>query len=163
MSRTRFCVAAGFFGVVYLGVSVAHSQQGGSVVIQGKQSTPAPEPIAETKLLMNGLAATNLRGLARILREKPTEAEAWTFARGQSLIIAETGNLLLIRAPRTNGKEAWLGHAGDLRDAADKLARATAAKDYPRARAGLATVANACNRCHQAFQVANRVDPFADE
>ncbi len=163
MSRVRYWVAIALFGTVCLCVSVAQSQQGGGVIIQGKQPTAAPEPIAETKLLMNGLAAVNLRGLGKHLREKPTEAEAWTFARGQALIIAETGNLLLIRPPRTNGQELWLGHAADLRDAADKLARATVAKDYPKARAGLAGVANVCNRCHQTFQVPNRVDPFAEE
>src|SRR5258708_2326017 len=63
---------------------------------------PAPrlEPVAETRLLMEGLNQANFRGLERLLRQKPAEAEAWSFARGQALLIAETGNLLLIRPPR---------------------------------------------------------------
>ncbi|MBA4066332.1 MAG: hypothetical protein C0501_21980 [Isosphaera sp.] len=147
-------------GVVALGclvVPVAQSQPGG-------KANPRPEPVAETKLLMEGLAGANLRGLGKLLRDKPADAEAWAFARGQALLLAETGNLLLVRPPRTGtGQEAWLGHAADLREAGSALARAAAAKDYQKARAGLAGVANVCNRCHQAFRVPARVDPFAGD
>jgi cytochrome c556 len=164
MSRVRVLFAAGVVVAGGLLVSVAHSQQpGGGVTIRGKAIIPAPEPIAETKVLMEGMAQPNMRGLSKTLREKPKDAEAWTFARGQSLLIAEMGNLLLMRPPKTNDRETWLGHAGDLRDAADKLARATTAKDYAKSRAALATLANICNRCHQSFQVPGRIDPFADQ
>ncbi|VTT99901.1 hypothetical protein : Uncharacterized protein OS=Blastopirellula marina DSM 3645 GN=DSM3645_10037 PE=4 SV=1: Cytochrom_C_2 [Gemmataceae bacterium] len=166
MARVRYWAAVGLAGAACLCVSaaqpVAQTKQPAGVTIQGKAATPTPEPVAETKLLMNGLAAANLRGLGRTLRDKPTEAEAWAFARGQALLIAESGNLLMLRPPKTNGRDDWLGYSGDLRDAGDKLARAAAAKDYAKARAGLAALANVCNRCHQTFQVATRVDPFAE-
>ena len=45
---------------------------------------------------MEGVAVANFRGLERLLKEKPNSTEAWTYARGQALLIAETGNLLLI-------------------------------------------------------------------
>lgn len=166
MARVRYWAAVGLAGAAGLCVSaaqpVAQPKQPVGVTIQGKQATPVPEPVADTKLLMNGLAAANMRGLGKTLRDKPTEAEAWGFARGQALLVAETGNLLMLRPPKGTGRDDWLGYAGDLRDAADKLARAAVAKDYPKARAGLAAVANVCNRCHQASQVAARVDPFAE-
>ena len=157
MSRVRFWVAAGVIGVGCLFVPVAQSQP-------ARKATPTLEPVAETKLLMEGLAQPNLRGLGKLLRDKPKDAEAWAFARGQSLLLAETGNLLLIRPPRTaTGQEAWMTHAGELRDAAASLARAAAAADYAKCRTGLAGVANVCNRCHQTFRVPARVDPFAEE
>ena len=160
MSRVRFWFAAAAVGLACLLAPVAQSQPGAGVA----KPSPRPEPVAETKLLMEGLAGTNLRGLATLLRDKPAEAEAWKFARGQALLLAETGNLLLIRPPRaTESQEAWRNHAGDLRDSAAALARAAAAADYARARVGLANVANACNRCHQAFRVPHRIDPFAAE
>ena len=157
MSRGRVW----FAGVVLasLLVPVAHSQP---VPNPGK-AAPRPEPVAETKLLMEGLADANLRGLAKLLREKPKEAEAWAFARGQALLIGETGNLLLVRPPRAGGEQAWALHAVEMRAAAVELARAAAAKDYARARAGLAGVANACNHCHNAFRIPVRVDPFATD
>lgn len=158
MPRFRFWVAAGLVGAAALVVPVAQSQPGAG------KAAPKPEPVADTKLLMEGLAGPNMRGLGRLLREKPENAEAWGFARGQALLLAETGNLLLIRPPRAADAQAgWLGHAADLRDAADKLARAAAAKDYAKSRAALAGVANVCNRCHQGFRVPARIDPFAGD
>jgi hypothetical protein len=159
MSRVRFWVAAGLIGGACLFAPAVRSQSGANRAGQ----SPKLQPVADTKLIMEGLAGANLRGLGKLLREKPAEAEAWAFARGQALLLAETGNLLLIRPPRSGGEDTWTGHALDLRDAAAKLARAAAVKDYPASRAALAGVANVCNRCHGSFRVAARVDPFAGE
>ena len=161
MSSIRFWVGAGIVGLVCLFVPLAQSQP---VVIKGKTTTPKLEPVAETKLLMEGLAEPNMRGLAKLLREKPKEADAWTFGRGQALLIGETGNLLMMRPPRTAaGQDAWMTHAVELRDGGANLARILATKDYMKSRAALASVANVCNHCHQAFQVRTRIDPFGDE
>jgi hypothetical protein len=120
--------------------------------------------LAETKLLMEALARPNVGGLNKILKDQPKEAEAWTFARGQSLLIAETANLLMLRPPKEKAaQEAWMTRAGELRDTAGKLAKAAGGKDYVGSRAALVEVANACNRCHQGLKVAYRVTPFADE
>jgi hypothetical protein len=160
MSCVRFPIAVAAVGVACLFVPVAHSQPTTS---KGK-ATPRLEPVADTKLLMEGLVNPNLRALGKLLNDKPKEAEAWNFARGQALLIAESGNLLLIRPPRSaTGEGPWMSHASDLREAGAELARAAAAKDYAKSRAALANLANACNRCHQTFRVTNRIDPFADE
>jgi hypothetical protein len=123
---------------------------------------PKLEPVAETRLLMEGLNQSNFRGLERLLKQKPADVETWTFARGQALLIAETGNLLMLRPPKNNGQDAWMRHATDLRDAATDLARTAANRDYERSRAGLTRVANACNRCHQTFRVPVQIAPFAE-
>jgi cytochrome c556 len=126
--------------------------------------TPRFEAVAETKLLMEGLAGANFHGLEGLLKKEPADAEAWAFARGQALLLAETGNLLLIRPPRTpEGQDAWFRHATDLRDAASALARSAGSQDFTRSRAGLADVANSCNRCHQTFRVATRIGAAARE
>ena len=121
---------------------------------------PKPEAVAETRLLMEGLAQANYRGLERLLRQKPDGAEAWAFARGQALLVAETANLLMLRPPR-QGPTTWLDRAADLRTAATRLARSAAAGDLDRSRAGLTELAATCNRCHQAFRVPVRLTPFA--
>ena len=126
---------------------------------QPRPAGPRAEPIAETRLLMEGLALPNFRGIDRQLRQKPTEVEAWVFMRGQSLLIAETANLLMLRPPRSGGQEAWLSQAAQLRDTATRLACSAAERDYDRSRAGLAELANACNRCHQTFRVPTRIPP----
>ena len=47
---------------------------------------PKLEPIAETRLLMEGLAHPNFRGIERLLQKQPDGTEAWTFVRGQALL-----------------------------------------------------------------------------
>ena len=69
--------------------------------------------VAETKLLMEGLLQPNFRGLEGLLKEKPATEEAWSFARGQALLMAETGNLLLLRPPHNLGRDTWQQRAMD--------------------------------------------------
>ena len=156
MTRSLFAVT--LFAVGSVCLSVAHSQPA-----KGKVQ-PRLEPVAETKLLMEGMADPNTRALGKLLAAKPKDAEGWAFTRGQALLLGEMGNLLMMRPPKTKaGEEAWMAHAADLRESATALAKAAAAKDYLQARTSLAGVANSCNRCHQTFRVGVRVDPFAGE
>lgn len=126
-----------------------------------RRVTPRLVAVAETKLLMEGLLQPNFRGLEGILKEKPASDEAWTFARGQALLMAETGNLLLLRPPHNQGRDIWQQRAMDLRSAATNLARLVAARDFERSRAHMLIVANVCNRCHQTFKIPTRISPFA--
>src|SRR4051794_12862582 len=111
-----------------------------------RPAAPRLEPVAETRLLMEGLAQPNFKGLDRLLKAEPAEADAWKFARGQALLLAETGNLLMLRPPKgPQAEEAWMGRATDLRETASQLARATAARDYAKSRPALGAVAASCN------------------
>jgi hypothetical protein len=121
---------------------------------------PKPEPVAETKLLMEGLLQANVRGLEKNLRQPPTDQETWTFVRGQALLIAETGNLLMLRPPRTEGQEAWLTSAVELREKATAIAKLAATRDADGAKRGLLNLAATCNRCHQTFRINVQVAPF---
>jgi hypothetical protein len=125
-------------------------------------TTPKLEPVAETRLLMEGLNDANFHGLERHLKDKPADAEAWAFVRGQALLIAETGNLLLMRPPRNKGEDAWIARATDLRQVATAVARAAANRDYERCRVGLTVLGDVCNRCHQTFRVPVRLEPFGE-
>lgn len=128
------------------------------------KAPPMLVPIAETKLLMAGIADPNLKGLGKILKDKPTDPQAWAFARGQALLIAETGNLLLLRPPKMKvAQDKWTTLATELREAGAALGKTAAAKDYLGSRSGLARLANACNRCHTACGVPTRVNPFTGD
>jgi hypothetical protein len=129
---------------------------------RGEPRSPLrPEAVAETRLLMEALTEPNFRGLEKLLETRPANVETWTFARGQALIIAETGNLLMLRQPRGEGKGVWLQRAVEMRGAATRLARAAAARDHELSRSVLASLANACNHCHQTFRVPVRMTPFS--
>lgn len=125
------------------------------------KASPKLEPIAETKLLMVGIASANYKGLERILRDPPKDDQAWVFARGQALLIAETGNLLMMRPPRNQGENTWFERATELRSKANQLAKTLSLKDYAASRTELVDLANTCNRCHQAFRVQTQIEPFA--
>ena len=62
MTRTRFWFAAAVFAVGAGFLSVAHSQPQ-----PAKKALPKPEPVAETKLLMEGMADPNTKALGKLL------------------------------------------------------------------------------------------------
>jgi hypothetical protein len=157
MLRQTSILAAGLVAFVLASPS-ASTQTGGRAV---PKLVPKLEPVAETRLLMEGLAHANFRGLERLLRQKPTEGEAWAFARGQALLIAETANLLMLRPPRNKGEQRWFERATDLRSSAAQLARSLGNRDYEGSREDLTALANSCNRCHEAFRTPVRITPFA--
>jgi hypothetical protein len=123
--------------------------------------TPRFEALGETKLLMEGLAMPNYQSLEKFLKEKPADPETWAFARGQALLIAETGNLLLLRPPRNQGRDAWNQGAMDMRQAAGVLARQASKGDLDASRAALTGLSSTCNKCHQTFRVPVRIGPNA--
>jgi Cytochrome C' len=128
-------------------------------------NTTAPRllPVAETKLVMEGIAQANFQGLERNLKQKPAEAETWTFLRGQALLVAESGNLLMIRPPRNDGQNTWMQRATDMREAAATLAKHAGNRDYERCQTALTDLANTCNRCHQTFRVQVPIGAPADK
>ena len=120
--------------------------------------TPRFEAVAETRLLMEGMVHSNYRSLQKLLKNKPADRETWVFARGQAILVAESGNLLLLRPPKGTGRDPWMKHAMDMRSQAITLARATAAKDHAKSVQGLADLKASCVRCHQTFRVGIKLD-----
>lgn len=126
----------------------------------GPKFVPKLEPIAETKLLMEGIAHANFRGLERNLNKQPMDEQSWVFARGQALLIAETANLLMLRPPKNKGELAWMERSMDMRFYAQQLAQQLAKKDVEKSKEGMKQLANSCNRCHDGFRVPIEIVPF---
>jgi hypothetical protein len=157
MRRFIGCITIAVFAIL---IPAADSQQPKKPLAA---AAPRLDPVAETKLLMVGLAQANFDGLNRLLKDKPTDPKTWSFIRGQALLIAETGNLLMMRPPKNRAaQDTWMLRATELREAAVKVATSASETNFPDARAGVAAVANTCNRCHQSFQIATRVVPFEE-
>jgi hypothetical protein len=160
-------------GILFVGVAGSQVPSPAPVpprLVQQKSLTTPPnatpggpklEAVAETKLLMDALLHPNFKGLDRLLRQRPADAADWAYARGQALVIAESGNLLMLRPPRTQGQAAWFERAAELRGKATALAKSIAAKDFDDSRVKFVDLANGCNRCHQTFRVAVEIEPFA--
>jgi len=129
-----------------------------------RAGSPRLVPVAETKLLMEGMTHANFLGLERILkRDDAIDEASWKFARGQALLIAESGNLLMLRPPKNSGQEAWMKSAGELRERAGQLGRVVSTRDVEGSRRGLVQLANTCNKCHETFRVTARISPFEAE
>lgn len=153
---SRLGSGIGLAGVAVLTLAAPHSRS------QPRPTQPPPRlvPVAETRLLMEGLTKPNFDGLARALQKEPADAETWAVVRGQSLLVAEAANLLLIRPPKTrDAQQVWVPRVLALREIGVKLAEAAAAKDHATAKAELTSLATACNRCHESFRVPVRIDP----
>ena len=95
----------------------------------------------------------------RNIKTKPPDNDTWVFIRGQALLTAETGNLLLLRPPRNSGRDAWMKLAMDMRSKAGVVAREASGRDHARARTALENLTTSCNRCHQTFRVPVKVGP----
>jgi hypothetical protein len=118
------------------------------------RTVPRPEPVADIRLLMLGINLPNYQGIAQRLEQQRQDAESWNILFGQALLIAENGNLLMLRSPPGNGREdTWLDRAAELRSTAVRVARAASDHDGARTRDEFKQLTNVCNRCHQTFRV----------
>lgn len=154
----RNCLLFGAAVLPMLFLPIAGSQVPKPIV----KVEPKLEAVAETKLLMEGLALVNFRGLEKILTQKTIDQQSWTFARGQALLLAETANLLMIRPPKTQGQAMWFERCMELRRMAASLAKDLSRRDVNRSHHGLVAVANSCNRCHQSFRISVEIVPFQE-
>ena len=157
MSRFRLIIlsvlAAGLLTIPGIGQSPPTTKK-------AQRFSPKLEPVAETKLLMEGMVHPNFQALEKTLKSEEIDKDSWTFARGQALLIAESGNLLMLRPPNNTGQDDWMKNAMELRSTAAELARAVASKNATRSRTGLVLLSNSCNSCHQTFRVPVSIKPF---
>jgi hypothetical protein len=74
----------------------------------------------------------------------------WKTLKAESLILAEGGNLLLLRAPKEN-TEKWQQHSKDLRLHGGRMYRTAKARDFKAARENYVLMVKTCNACHTDF------------
>lgn len=161
--RTLFGLAVLIGGIVATALAAQQRRPPERLPPPAASFTPKFEAVAETSLLMEGLAQPNYRAVEKHLEDKgPQDAETWKFARGQAVLIAETGNLLLLRPPRNAGRDTWMRRAMDMRQSAGNLARRLDNRDLQRSRAAFADLTVQCNNCHRTFRVPTRIGPNAE-
>jgi hypothetical protein len=90
------------------------------------------------------------RRLKPVIATAPTDNKAWKAIKADSLILAEGGNLLLIRQPEKDAAD-WARHSTQVRDTGGQLYEAAKAKDYAAARKHYEAMIQNCNACHKQF------------
>ena len=82
---------------------------------------------------------------------QPLDANGWTAARNQALVLAESGNLLMVGTRvRDNGN--WMKMSRALVDAAALAAAAAEKKDANALEAATDSITVACMECHRPYR-----------
>lgn len=90
----------------------------------------------------------------------PTSAEDWAAVRNSAVVIAESGNLLMIDG-RAKDRGQWMTMARDLVEAGQRAIEAATKQDTALVFEAGGVVYEACTRCHAAYAV-QLVRPNAD-
>ena len=84
------------------------------------------------------------------LAEPPAHKKAWVPVKANSLMLAENGNLLMLRAPDEN-EDDWNRLSADLREQGKLLYQAAKKRDYEITKKHYVSFVSKCNACHEKF------------
>lgn len=90
------------------------------------------------------------RRLKESMAGTPADNQAWKSIKADSLILAEGGNLLLMR-PADDDAADWVHHSVEVRSEGGQLYRAAKSKNEKLARTHYESMVQNCNACHEQF------------
>ena len=83
--------------------------------------------------------------------DPPTDDKGWTAARNQALLLAESGNLLMV-GTRVRDNNNWMRMSRAMVDAAALAAAAAGKKDAKALEAATDSITVACMECHRPYR-----------
>lgn len=89
--------------------------------------------------------------LKQAMATAPADNKGWKALKSDSLILAESCNLLFDRAPDDKAAD-WKAHAKAAREKGGLLYAAAKAKDFTAAGAAWKSMLESCNGCHRQFE-----------
>lgn len=111
----------------------------------------AAEPVeSDMHEFMEYVFQPTFKRLKPVMAAAPAGNQEWKSIKADSLVLAEGGNLLLIRQPNDDATD-WAKHSVKVRDFGGQLYRAAKAKDFTNARKYYESMVKSCNACHQQF------------
>jgi hypothetical protein len=114
--------------------------------LQDQPPSETPQPVATIKQLMVDVIHPASNSLLLLVnRGGPGDETAWTEARRSALILAESGNLLMMR----NRATGWTADAKLLVDAGAAAYKAAEAKDLKALGAASDRIDASCTTCHK--------------
>ena len=114
-------------------------------------SAPAQRPVVDSMhQFMEYYFEPNYKLLKQNLAEAPQDKNAWKPVKAGGLILAEGGNLLLMRVPDEDAAR-WQKLSVEVRGAAAELYQAARDQDYEAARGHYTKMLTKCNACHTDF------------
>ena len=138
--------------VVPVGLALGAFALSPRTTARAEEKPPAPVPV-DTNMhdFMEGVFQAPYRRLKAGLAAEPKDAAGWKAVRSDALILAEGGNLLLLRKAPKDAAE-WAKHSAASRDSGADLFKAAKAKDFAAARKAYEAMLGHCNACHKKFE-----------
>lgn len=117
----------------------------------GQLGAAEPKPVeSDMHEFMEYVYQPTYKRLKAAMASEPTQNSAWKEIKSTSLILAESGNLLLSRAPEKAADE-WNEYSIATRDLGGDLYRAAKKKDYAAAMTSYKAMLQKCNACHTTY------------
>ena len=114
--------------------------------LTARAAQDSPQPVATTKQVMLDIIHPAFNALLLVVnRGGPATDKEWAEARRAALIVAESGNLLLLR----NRAPVWAADARVLVDAGAAAYKSVEAKDVKALAASSERIDAACTTCHK--------------
>ncbi|MBD3674996.1 MAG: hypothetical protein HUJ26_15875 [Planctomycetaceae bacterium] len=146
---SRLIVLTGLFVAGTIGFLVSSSPSSQAASAPEKEiSTEPVEP--DMHEFMEYVFQPTFKQLKPAMATEPTDNQGWKTIKANSLVLAEGGNLLLIRQPK-EGATDWSKHSDQVRGFGGKLYRAAKSKDFKMARKHYESMIRNCNACHEQF------------
>ena len=122
----------------------------GVVLVVGVSPTQdiAPKPVASVTQLMRAMVIPASNALFDVARNEPETDEAWGAVKNQAVILAESGNLLLMRQ-RARDSEVWLSTSRALVEAGEEALKAAEAENAAAVAEAGNQIIEACESCHE--------------
>ena len=118
-------------------------------------NTPPFQPVATINEIMDAITLPYSDALLYIQRNPPQNDRDWETLQMQALMLAESGNLLMIEG-RAKNQASWMSDARMLVDAGLAAVKATRARDIQAVLALNDQIVSSCITCHVQFRSGRR-------
>jgi hypothetical protein len=125
------------------------------LAIPAAAEDPPFQPVATISQIMVAITLPYSDALLYIQRDPPKNDRDWETLQMQALMLAESGNLLMIKG-RAKNQGLWMKDAKMLVEAGAAAVKATRAKDLDAVLALNEQIVNSCITCHRQFRSGRR-------
>jgi hypothetical protein len=125
------------------------------IIIPAAAQSPPFMPVATINEIMDAITLPYSDALLYIQRNPPQNDRDWETLQMQALMLAESGNLLMMKN-RAKNQGDWMKDARMLVDAGIAAVKATRAKDIDAVLALNEQIVNSCVTCHRKFRSGRR-------
>lgn len=139
------------FTVLVCCVAIGTVVRGADETTSSDSSEPGLAPVeADVHEFMEYAFEPFFKQLKASLQGPPADKKAWVPVKANALVLAESGNLLMLRGPDEN-KAEWNRLSAELRDQGKMLYQAAKKREFEPTKTNYMKLVTKCNACHEKF------------